>query len=52
MPFKSPNEIRKCKWCNKPAKKYFQGDRFKGYCKTCGSEECLKAKYKDEKINK
>lgn len=51
MPRKS-NEIRKCKWCEKPAKKYYQGDRFKGYLRTCGSEECLKAQYKDNKINK
>ena len=28
----------KCKWCDKPAKKYYQGNRFKGYCRTCGSE--------------
>lgn len=42
----------KCKWCDKPAKKYYQENRFKGYCKTCGSEECLKAQYKDKNINK
>ena len=52
MPFKSPEIIRKCKWCNKPAKKYYQGNRFKGYLRTCGSKECLKAQYKDNKINK
>lgn len=22
-----PQEIRKCKWCDKPAKKYYQGTR-------------------------
>jgi hypothetical protein len=42
MPFRSSGEIRKCKWCDKPAKKYYQGERFKVYLKTCGSEECLK----------
>lgn len=42
----------KCKWCGQPAKKYYQGTRFKGYCKTCGSKECLNRQYKDEKINK
>jgi hypothetical protein len=29
MPFRSSGEIRKCKWCDKPAKKYYQGERFK-----------------------
>lgn len=50
MPFKSSDAIRKCKWCDRPAKKYYQGTRFKGYCRTCGSEECLKAQYKNNKI--
>lgn len=53
MPFKSEEIIRKCKWCNNPPKKYYNREgRFKGYLKTCGSEECLKAQYKDKKINK
>lgn len=52
MPYKSSGIIRKCKWCDKPAKKYYQGTRFKGYLTTCGSEECLKAQYKDKNINK
>lgn len=47
MPFKSSGKTRKCKWCYKPAKKYYQGTRFKGYLKTCGSEECLKKAYTD-----
>lgn len=51
MPWKSSGEIRKCKWCDKPAKKYYVGARFKGYRTTCGSEECLKAQYKDKKIS-
>lgn len=42
----------KCKWCDKPAKKYYQGNRFKGYCSTCGSEECLKKAFKDEEVIK
>lgn len=50
MPFKSSNEIRKCKWCDKPAKKYYIGTRFKGYYKTCGSEECIKKSYLDENV--
>ena len=50
MPFVSSNEIRKCKWCDKPAKKYYQGTRFKGYLKTCGSEECLKKAYQDKNV--
>lgn len=52
MPYKSSGIIRKCKWCDKPAKKYYQGTRFKGYLTTCGSEECLKAQYKDNGVNK
>lgn len=51
MPFKSSGEIRKCKWCNSPAKKYYVGNRFKGYLKTCGSSECLKAQYTDKEVN-
>ena len=50
MPFKSSEIIRKCKWCDKPAKKYYQGTRFKGYYKTCGSEECLQKAYKDKNV--
>lgn len=50
MPFKS--EARKCKWCNNPAKKNYQGKRFKGYYRTCGSEECLMKQYKDKNICK
>ena len=49
MPFKS--QERKCKWCDKPAKKHYQGNRFKGYYRTCGSEDCLQAQYKSEEIN-
>lgn len=48
----STQQERKCKWCDKPAKKYYIGTRFKGYCKTCGSEECLKKAYKDEEVIK
>ena len=43
---------RKCKWCDKSAKKYYIGTRFKGYLKTCGSDECLKKQYEDNKISK
>ena len=50
MPFKSESQIRKCKWCDNPAKKYYQGTRFKGYFKTCGSEECLKKAYHDKNV--
>ena len=50
MPFKSSGEIRKCKWCGKPAKKYYQENRFKGYYRTCGSEECLKKAYEDKNV--
>ena len=49
MPRKS-NGIRKCKWCDKPAKKYYQGNRFKGYNVTCGSEECLQKAYYDKNV--
>lgn len=52
MPFKNSGEIRKCKWCDAPAKKYYIGNRFKGYCRTCGSEECLQKAYRDENICK
>lgn len=50
MPIANSDEIRKCKWCDKPVKKYYQGTRFKGYNKTCGSEECLKKAYIDKNI--
>lgn len=50
MPFKSSKTIRKCKWCDNPAKKNYIGDRFKGYYRTCGNEECLKKAYQDKNI--
>lgn len=49
MPFKS-EVVRKCKWCDKPAKKYYIGTRFKGYLRTCGNEDCLKKAYYDNNI--
>ena len=50
MPNK-PVQVRLCKWCDKPAKRYYQGDKFKGYLKTCGSEECLKRANHDRAIS-
>lgn len=50
MPFKSSGAIRKCKWCDKPAKKYYHNGIFKNYQKTCGSEECLKKAYHDKNV--
>ena len=41
---------RKCKWCDKPAKKYYHNGIFKNYQKTCGSKECLSKSYKDENV--
>lgn len=53
MPFKRGPEIRKCKYCNNPPAKNIRPDgRNKGYFRTCGSEECLKANYKDENVIK
>lgn len=49
MPLKKSSE-HICKWCGKPVKKNYQGTRFKGYYKTCGDKECLKASYNDPKI--
>ena len=48
----STQQEHKCKWCDKPALKHYEGNRFKGYYKTCGSEECLNKRFTDEKINK
>lgn len=53
MVFVSANKdaVRKCRWCDFPAKKYFdKNGRFKCYCKTCGSEACLNEQYKDRWI--
>jgi hypothetical protein len=48
MAFKKTNIERKCKWCDKPVKKYFNGKgEFKGYLKTCGGEKCLTMAYRD-----
>ena len=44
------NEIRKCKWCDKPVKKYYLNGKFKGYLKTCGSEECLQKAYHNKNM--
>ena len=51
MPWISANKIRKCKWCEKPQKKYYFHGLFKGYAATCGSESCLKANFSDGAIN-
>jgi len=45
-------EIRKCKHCNKPAKKNIIKGRNKGYLRTCGDEQCIKASFKDPEITK
>lgn len=44
--------MKKCKWCDNPAKKNMQGTRNKGHYKTCGSTECLRKQYDDPCVNK
>lgn len=39
--------MRKCKYCDKPAKKNIVKNINKGYCRTCGSRDCLKVGYND-----
>ncbi len=34
--------VRKCSYCDRPAKKYYEGNKIKGYAKTC-CEVCKKA---------
>jgi len=45
--------IRKCKYCDKPAKINYWGIKrlHKGYYKTCGNKECLNIQYQDIKVN-
>lgn len=50
MVFVSKNLKRKCKYCDKEPKKNLTSGRNKGYYTTCGSEECLKAQYKDHHV--
>ena len=51
MVFKSQNdEVRKCKWCDEPAKKNFSTGINKGYYRTCGSKICAKRQYEDQFI--
>lgn len=42
---------RKCKYCSNDAKKNIINGRNKGYCRTCGNEECLKQQYKNADIS-
>lgn len=44
--------FRKCKYCDKQAKRNIQNGRNKGFYRTCGSEECLKEQYKDKNVSK
>lgn len=48
MVFISHNNIRKCKYCENDVKKNIKDGRNKGYYRTCGSELCVKAQYKDK----
>jgi|SRR5580698_4174604 hypothetical protein len=51
MVFISKNLIRKCKYCELPAKLNMSSGRNKGYYRTCGNEICLKEQYKDKKVS-
>jgi len=53
MPFQSDGKIRKCKYCENPAKINYNGikRRHKGYLRTCGSKNCLHKQYEDTKVN-
>lgn len=42
--------MRKCKYCDKPAKKNIIAGRNKGYLRTCGHELCLKYSFSDKEV--
>lgn len=44
--------VRKCKYCDKPAKLNIIKGRNKGFCKTCGDIKCLKASNTIESVRK
>ena len=46
--------MRKCKYCDKPAKVNYHGIKrlHKGYLRTCGSKECLSRQYSDVSVCK
>lgn len=54
MVFKSQNKIRICKYCESTVKENIQIKngkiRKKGYYKTCGSQLCRSAQYRDEYV--
>jgi len=52
MPYKSkaPKSNKICKYCNLPAKLNIVNGRNKGYCRTCGSEECTNEQYKSKEV--
>lgn len=54
MPYKSKAQAaRKCRWCDQPAKKWLDREgRFKTYQRTCGSEKCVTAQYRDAAVGK
>lgn len=50
MPKKRIN--RKCKHCDKPARRNMSGGRNRGYYNTCGSSECMRVRYTDAAVNR
>lgn len=46
-----PVSNKKCKYCENNAKLNIINGRNKGYCKTCGSNDCLKKQYKDKNVS-
>jgi hypothetical protein len=48
----NPDYARKCKWCDKPAEKYFdkKNGRFKSYYLTCGDPVCKTEQYRNRWI--
>lgn len=48
MPYKSN---KKCKYCDFPAKLNIVNGRNKGYCRTCGSENCINQQYKSREVS-
>ena len=52
MPYKSklPKSNKKCKYCDLPAKLNIVNGRNKGYCRTCGSGECINEQYKSKEV--
>lgn len=60
MPYRKERKISeyhtrrppKCKYCHDPVKQNIINGRNKGYCKTCGKEECITASFRDPEVSR